>query len=587
MDTLTLNILIGTMPFYSLHFPDLAAGTLKSIFNGFDHYRAQCRYFNLEFKNFVSYEEYDEIIESNITDLYADFLVAPFLSSRWDSAQEARYAELVSHSQECRTTSSGSNHIATSARNVHALRNHLRDFVDAVAKEPSWSAFDVLILNAKYMNLLASVFLAKRIKTNFPHVKIMIFGELLLDSAQEREYSNLYPFVDAFLSSADIDQIVAQIRTWNKEENFQISRKRDLVPDYEEYFLSSDDSTESVLLVETSRGCWWYDCKFCSSRGSRRKTFQRSPREVSNEIRILTERYQILRFELTDVCINPKFIGPFLSELGEQHDFEFFAEVRSDLSFDHLLALYQAGVRTVQVGIESFSTDLLRRIEKGATCLENILFLRSAAEIGISVIWNLMYGFPEEDDSDYLFSADVMSALHHLPCPANLIALRGERSSGYHHAGTCHLPLPIYSIIYPDVPEHRLSQICSYFQITKSEPQERCISDLRTAYLRWVEAGRASLTLRYGPDFVLIRDARDSSRTCDFTLTGWQGRLYVFCRQVRKVSEVLDYTENNFGVKTAVAREFLSYLQAAKLVVVDRDEILSLATRSRTNGGIQ
>ena len=62
-------------------------------------------------------------------------------------------------------------------------------------------------------------------------------------------------------------------------------------------------------------------------------------------------------------------------------------EVRPDLSGPELGVLSRAGVRRVQPGIESLSTDTLRRMRKGLTAFGNIRFLLACAASGVTPEW--------------------------------------------------------------------------------------------------------------------------------------------------------------------------------------------------------
>jgi hypothetical protein len=469
-----------------------------------------------------------------------------------------------------------------SAEEAAALQASLSSFVELISIESSWQLVDLLLLNAKYMNMLTSVLLAKRVKEKWSNVRTLIFGELIFDVEQADEYSAIFPFIDSFCFGADFSKIITNIAALFKDGRSEnsINPVTDgyFLPDYDDYFAEVPESIEPTLIIETSRGCWWYKCHFCSSRGADRKVYQKSGEQVSAEIRELTAKYKVLKIELSDICLNPKIVGSPLLNIGSVYDFQIFAEVKSDLSVEEMDALYNAGIRVVQVGIESFSTRVLEDIEKGVSCLDNILFLRRAAEIGIEVNWNMMYGFQCETSEDYSFAVQLIPSLVHLAPPSNLVKLRGERGSYYHLSGFCSEPKKVYDLIFPSVTRASIRRLANYFDVPIN-PNIDGLNDLRAALMKWAEAASAaSLTLERGPGFLLIRDARGGGVTKLHVLTKWKAMLYLFCREIRKIGQVLQFASEELGVDIAAANNFLEYLQTARLVAIDRDEILALAT---------
>ena len=61
---------------------------------------------------------------------------------------------------------------------------------------------------------------------------------------------------------------------------------------------------------------------------------------------------------------------------------------------EKVVALKQAGVDSIQPGIEALSTSYLERMRKGVTAAMNIALLRYAISADLSLSWNLLYDFP-------------------------------------------------------------------------------------------------------------------------------------------------------------------------------------------------
>ena len=69
----------------------------------------------------------------------------------------------------------------------------------------------------------------------------------------------------------------------------------------------------------------------------------------------------------------------------------------------------------IQPGVESLSTAILKLMDKGVTGLQNVRLLKWCEEIGINPAWNFLYGFPQEDPTEYSRIVELMPWLVHLP----------------------------------------------------------------------------------------------------------------------------------------------------------------------------
>ena len=110
---------------------------------------------------------------------------------------------------------------------------------------------------------------------------------------------------------------------------------------------------------------------------------------------------------------------------------EFMFEMRAAVSRGQVELLRAAGMTGAQLGIETFSTPLLRLINKGTTALQNLQTLKWLSEAGMTVEWNLLYGFPGEDPAEYAALAELLPSLYHLTPPQGCGRVRSDRFSPY------------------------------------------------------------------------------------------------------------------------------------------------------------
>ncbi len=181
------------------------------------------------------------------------------------------------------------------------------------------------------------------------------------------------------------------------------------------------------LGVWMGRGCSWGRCTFCSIPSFQRRTFNRSPQRIYADLVALSERYGARRFRFGDWEVNgdPRCLTELCRLLIQgEHRFEIWAEVNARNLTSELVALMkQAGFMGVQVGLESFSPGLLRKMKKPATLLDNVRCLLFAHEHDISLFSNILYGFPGETDEEIAESLANIRRLRHLLRPPVLLEL--------------------------------------------------------------------------------------------------------------------------------------------------------------------
>ncbi|MFB9515010.1 RiPP maturation radical SAM protein 1, partial [Streptomyces purpureus] len=194
-----------------------------------------------------------------------------------------------------------------------------------------------------------------------------------------------------------------------------------------------------------------------------------------------------------------------------------------------------AGVRSVQPGIESLSTEGLRLLKKGATAYQNVRFLLGCAEFGVLPVWNILTDYPNETPESMLTQIDLVPSLSHLEPPDNdILTVHFDRFSPYveypdSYGLSLSRPLPGYRHVYPQLSDEDLWNIAYHFE--GEFPQ-----DERNAGIRRLLAARVSLwrahhdearfSYRLGFDSVALHDHRPGLPTRDTVLTGDDARLF-------------------------------------------------------------
>lgn len=216
------------------------------------------------------------------------------------------------------------------------------------------------------------------------------------------------------------------------------------IPEYSDYFdmihgdeIDVDQLNSKVIIpFESSRGCWWGEknhCTFCGLNGGGMKFRQREASEVVEEMAVQNRRFGVSRFAAVDNIIGPKFMND-ICDLSMEHElaFNIFYEVKANLKREQIKSFARAGIRSIQPGIESLSTDVLKLMKKGIRGIQNVNTLKWSYYYGVQCSWNLLYGFPGEKEEYYVEQLTNLKKIRHLPPPAGGGRIWLERFSPYY-----------------------------------------------------------------------------------------------------------------------------------------------------------
>lgn len=288
-------------------------------------------------------------------------------------------------------------------------------------------------------------------------------------------------------------------------------------PDYADYYAqvraflpNSEVLAHARLSYETSRGCWWgakSHCTFCGLNGQGMAPRVKSADRALSEIRTLLEAHPSREIAMTDNIMPHDYFRTFVPRLPEElPDVKLMYEVKANLTFRQVRALARGGVREIQPGIESLSTELLALMAKGTTCAQNVALLRFARMCGVRVLWNLLAGFPDDRRAYYEETRELLPLIAHLSPPSGVTRVIIDRFSPYHDAperyGIRELrPLPAYRAWLPH--DADVERIAYHFEGTfRSESVESpdllaaMEREVRAWRERWIHGTRPHLVVR-------------------------------------------------------------------------------------------
>jgi ribosomal peptide maturation radical SAM protein 1 len=507
---------------------------------------------------------------------------------------------------------------------VIARLNHIRDsvasFLDACLADIRWSDYTFIGFTSVFQQNIASLALARRVRLAYPDVTIA-FGGANWEAAMGLALQAQFPFVDLVFSGEADESFPAVLEARRRGEGVrgidgvttmhkavdrpQIKAPRidhmDALPtpDYTTYFeqlrASPALAVSSTLLIETARGCWWGEkahCTFCGLNGATMAFRSKSPERVLDEFRGLRDKYGVRSFSVVDDILDMRYFGSVLPKLAEAHmGLDLFWEIKANLGRDQVRQLRDAGVRTVQPGIESLSDNVLKLMRKGTTGLRNIELLKWCREYGVAPYWNLLYGFPGETAADYEQTTAMIRAIWHLDPPTGWGPIRLDRFSPYHadpaSFGMINVrPMAPFTHLYPFEKEV-VMDIAYYFEFDYADGRSDAQFAKEAIELTraWKDdKQRGALELRSERDGTLeIFDTRRPFTNAPrrAVLRGWKAAVYMECDRARTIGNLLELAEvRDSGVGENEVRTFLDRCVEHQLMVCCEPRFLSIAVHT-------
>ena len=526
------------VPFLPAHQPALGVSSLVGVLQR-EGIPAEVRYLNLDYGERLGWDLYGYL--TNL--LPTSFLPGELVFSRalWGerAAPFAPYAEKVTRWIESAATG-GEAGLSSLLEQWNARQEALRAAIeDAPAVVSAW-ADEVMAGNPRVLGFTstfqqssAALALAQEVRRRVgPDELAILFGGANCEDDMGRALSESFPFIDCVVSGEAEEVIVGIVRPLVEGNGAAPARfvqgamVRNMdalpLPAFEDYFTAAARTSfgeDTWLAAESSRGCWWgakSHCTFCGLNGGTMSFRSKSPQRFAEELDTLSGRYGSSRFSLTDNILDMGYLRTFLPDLVAQaRPYRLFYETKSNLRKDQVELLAAAGVASLQPGIESFSTAVLKLMGKGTTRLQNVQLLKWCAELGITVAWNILYGFPGEEPTEYAEMAELLPALFHLPAPMSCSRVRFDRFGPYwkwperygirnlrHHWS--------YDFVFSGVPADQRDRLAYFFEHDEDvDPRTygRPVAELATRWRQPADA-RARLELRRAEGATSVLDTR-------------------------------------------------------------------------------
>jgi ribosomal peptide maturation radical SAM protein 1 len=594
-------VVLVSMPFSDAEWPSIQLGLLAAILRQ-HRYPVRTLHANLDFAARLGVEYYRRLSE-RAAGMVADWLFS--LEAFGPAAPDPQGRLLDDFAAELDYLGDG-----WRERLLHIRHQDVPAYLGALAADPLWDGVRVVGFTSTFQQNTASFALARRLKQCRPEL-VTVFGGANFDGEMGPEWVRSVDCVDvAVVGEADqalprlLDRLVVGADlgglagvTYRAGGQVVIAapappvqRMDDLpVPDYTEYFeraqrlglLPRTGPGAVRIPFESARGCWWgakHHCTFCGLNGSTMQFRAKAPQRVADELVAQARRYRSFRFQGVDNILDMGYLTqlfPALADAGVTY--EIFYEVKANLTREQIRTLARGGVTHVQPGIESLSSTVLRLMRKGVRASQNVNLLRWATHYGITVGWNVLWGFPGERKEDYTEQAALLPHLVHLPPPVGAGRLWVERFSPLFGESPTRTPERSYRYVYPAGVDLQRAAYFFEYDLPGALPDgvyDRMREGVAAWTAAWEQPKRPELTYWSSPGFLQIYDGRHPGAEGTYTFEGTLADLYVACSD-RPISAAA--VHERLGGRLSMAEIGVAFDEFQQRGLVFRDESLTLA----------
>jgi len=608
------KICLINMPNATLSTPSIALTQLKSLID--ENYGSQVSvdvcYVNHDFAKYIGIKIYNTLsssIDSHTTGI-GDWLFRqaafPSLEDNTEAYFRRYYPRHDKQAQSIKTV-------------VAKIRGGLDDFLNQIIKKYRLDQADLVGFTSMFTQNTACFALARAIKQYKPNI-VTVMGGANCESPMGQEIVKNVPGIDFVFSGPALIsfprfiqyQIAGEYSKCQSIPGVFSKKNCALTPlgcggasgeelpidkyvklDYAPFLKTMADNfpnnaITTVLLFETSRGCWWGEkshCTFCGLNGASMGYRSMSP---ENAIAQFNELFKYAgsskKLEAVDNTLPKNYIKEVFPKISTPPGVNIFYEVKADLSAGDIEILSEAGVRSIQPGIESLASSTLKLMGKGTSAFINLLLLKHCITYGVSPVWNLLVGFPGETEEVYKKYLVDLPLLIHLPPPTGVSPVRFDRFSPYFvQAKQYRLdlrPLDYYSLTYP-FGEGSLANMAYYFSdanlgapyfVAMAQWIDKLREQVKTWRERWYGRNRARLYFKENAEVPVIYDSRFEA-TIEHRLNEISFQTLKFLSKPRRIADIAARMSSIPGFK---AESEIALLQGKKLIFQEGERYLSI-----------
>lgn len=489
------------------------------------------------------------------------------------------------------------------------------------------SRYTTVGLSVGALQLGGSIYVAAELARRAPHLRIVLGGPSVLGVVGANLLARL-PFVDAIVDGEGEHALAALAAAprWTEDVCARIPNlfyrraggevvrsashtQRDLdgapVPDLDEFYAAARAAgyprSMLVLPVEASRGCAWEHrggdgqlrgCTFCGLYRTSPDYREKGLDAVMADVRAGVARSGVLDVSFIDAYLPASYAKDLLRTVADSElDLTLFCEMRCDLDEEMVRLMSAAGVRRLQLGVESFHTRMLSRMAKGTRMIDNVSSIKLCEEYGIPFQYNLIVRYPGMPAAHVRELAALLPALRGFrpPSVADFYLDRGSRmyaEPARHGIDPASLDRTRLAFLPDALADAPVTQLVPFAQV--DDPALRAAwDDLTVAVAAWQarhEELRAlgvtqPLAYRRAGAVLVIEDWRDDDATT-YQLEGVLRDALLACERVVHIDAVAA------ALATPALPDALAELEAHRLLVREGGWLLALPVRARLPAGL-
>ncbi len=310
-----------------------------------------------------------------------------------------------------------------------------RTAAEIVARKP-----DIVGFSCYIWNMLHTMEIARRVKEQAPGTTIVVGGPDV--SSVPKKALATYPWIDVVVRGEGEETFRELLSHWvergkpgvgsdlrhiqglgfRERDEIVLTERRpflenlDVIPSpYLNGCIDLKGETRSILF-ETYRGCP-FKCSFCfypKDYGNLLHSFsmERVREDLGNILKSGAKNIFLMDPTFNIPPKRAKEILRFIADNRVASDLSVTVELRVDLLDQEFMGLLkQAGISVVEIGLQSSNDAALRAVDRKQNMrkiTDNVHFLQS---IGVEVVFQLIFGLPEDTYEDYLESLDFCIGL--------------------------------------------------------------------------------------------------------------------------------------------------------------------------------
>jgi len=607
------SVLLVAMPFAGVTIPSIQLAVLEGYCRT-QGIIIESRHLYLKAAELYGLQQYHSLIYPPNDSYSAQMVFSRYVFPKHWAKNEDRFREYF-HQKSEQNPPLASFSFEDYVHRTDELTQWILDHVD-------WRSYDIIGFTLNYGQLLPSLAIAQKIKELAPEKIIVLGGSRTVDSLGINVL-RAFEYVD-FIVSGDGEEALTRLASdyqnyetiphviYRKGNQIYYNRSEQGIdlhsvptPSYDAFYQQLTAAPEEIrrffqyygrLPVEISRGCWWNQCTFCNLNIQHPCYREKPVSRIIQEIRWLSERYHMMDFQLIG---NPlpktdyRALFEKLRDLGR--DFSFFVEARAgQLTSDDYTLMRDVGFTVIQTGIESFSSNYLRKMNKGARVIDNIAALKFCKENSIKNTYNLLVRYPNEEPVDFEETKKVVHLIQgYLDAPSLCELLVMYGSHIYRHPEQFNVERldysPIDLIMYPR--EYLKKGFAFMYDakqktLTQKNPWESLVEEWKKNQEQVTQENLTSpsmidrliFSFVDGGSFLKIYDKRDRQNVKIFVLNDLERRVFLSC------IDIISYSELRRRFLDVPEYELVAILQSFEqngLLFVEDDCYLCLPLRSR------